>query len=265
VSQPTAARFAVRFVILGLVAGTVAGYSAYIKRPTAAGEPTRSAAETWRDTRHDARHDAWHMPQISNASAKTDRLALLTPAALPPAAETRPVYALASALPSGDLDGFSNMMATGAIPVVPLADPATATAAEPKPPASTAAAEQKHAALTPTPRERAKHTPPPAPRDIGVLDDSQIASLKHRLHLTSDQIEYWPAVEAALRDVVRTQLRPGAKHGHAGRPNIDVNSPEVQKLIWAAMPLLMRMREDQKNEVRKLARVIGLDQVASQI
>ena len=47
--------------------------------------------------------------------------------------------------------------------------------------------------------------------------------------------------------------------------NIDTNSPEVQKLIWAAMPLLMRLREDQKSEVRKLARVIGLEQVAAQI
>jgi hypothetical protein len=50
-----------------------------------------------------------------------------------------------------------------------------------------------------------------------------------------------------------------------GKVNIDVNSPEVQKLIYAAMPLLMRLREDQKGEVRKLARVIGLEQVASQI
>jgi len=74
-----------------------------------------------------------------------------------------------------------------------------------------------------------------------------------------------PAVEAALRDVARTQLRHTKVQMQTGRINIDVNSPEVQKLIWAAMPLLMRLREDQKGEVRKLARVIGLEQVASQI
>ena len=50
-----------------------------------------------------------------------------------------------------------------------------------------------------------------------------------------------------------------------GKVSIDINRPEVQKLIWAAMPLLMRLREDQKHEVRKLARVMGLEQVASQI
>ena len=56
-----------------------------------------------------------------------------------------------------------------------------------------------------------------------------------------------------------------ARNAVAGKVNIDTNAPEVQKLIWAAMPLLMRLREDQKSEVRKLARVIGLEQVASQI
>ena len=101
-------------------------------------------------------------------------------------------------------------------------------------------------------------------RRTGLLDDGQIAGLKGRLRLTSDQVEYWPAVEAALRDVVRKQLR-GTKHVVGGKVNIDTNSPEVQKLIWAAMPLLMRLRDDQKSEVRKLARVIGLEQVAAQI
>jgi hypothetical protein len=51
----------------------------------------------------------------------------------------------------------------------------------------------------------------------------------------------------------------------SGRVNIDVNSAEVQQLIWAAMPLLTRLRDEQKSEVRKLARILGLEQVASQI
>lgn len=62
-------------------------------------------------------------------------------------------------------------------------------------------------------------------------------------------------------DVVRNQL------GNGRRPpaTIDTSSPEVKRLTWAAMPLIMRMREDQKKEVRTLARVIGLEAVASQI
>ena len=35
--------------------------------------------------------------------------------------------------------------------------------------------------------------------------------------------------------------------------------------IRPAMPLLVQLREDQKNEVRSLARIIGLDKVASMI
>ena len=136
-------------------------------------------------------------------------------------------------------------------------------------PAPAPVVEPKSASVTPAPlpHEKTKRLPPPPPAppvQSGLLDDGQINGLKGRLRLTEDQVEYWPAVESALRDVVRTQLR-GPRPAVAGKVNIDTNSPEVQKLIWAAMPLLMRLREDQKSEVRKLARVIGLEQVASQI
>ena len=147
------------------------------------------------------------------------------------------------------------------IPEVELAAPMA-------PPAEPAVAPPKQTAVAPAhekPVEKPKRLPPPvAPQASNLLDEGAITGLKGRLRLTSDQVEFWPAVEAALRDVARN-LHSSAKQAHAGRMNIDVNSPEVQKLIWAAMPLLMRLREDQKSEVRKLARVIGLEQVASQI
>ena len=69
--------------------------------------------------------------------------------------------------------------------------------------------------------------------------------------LTPSQQQYWPAVEAALRDVLRQQRRP-----HPGAPrsaaNIDTNSPEVQRLTWAAMPLLMQLRENQSTKCASL-------------
>ena len=46
---------------------------------------------------------------------------------------------------------------------------------------------------------------------------------------------------------------------------IDPEAEEVQQLKSAAMPLLFQLREDQKNEVRSLARIIGLEKVASMI
>jgi hypothetical protein len=115
-------------------------------------------------------------------------------------------------------------------------------------------------------------TPQPAPRPEKpkasaapktLLSDAQIAGLRERLKLTASQQEYWPAVEVALKDVARQLARKGS--ATRGNMEIDTNSPEVQRLTWAAVPLIMRMGEDQKREVRTLARIIGLESVASQI
>jgi hypothetical protein len=255
-------RRVVRFVVLGTAAVTLAGYSAYAKRANRA-----FAAEQAISFADDS-----NQPQISNRAAKTGRLLIKVALADPAAA---PAYALASADPETFLQNSANPL-IAATPAIPEA----ATEAEPKmeePKASESrAVEPKSAAVAPTSpahekaNDKAKRLPPPpvpAPAPAasnGLLDDGQITGLKGRLRLTSDLAEYWPAVEAALRDVVRTQLR-GTKHLAGGKVNIDTNSPEVQKLIWAAVPLLMRLREDQKTDVRKLARVIGLEQVASQI
>ena len=98
-----------------------------------------------------------------------------------------------------------------------------------------------------------------------LLDDAQIASLRTRLKLSPTQDEFWPAVEVTLRDVIRQHARKGRKHNPNGAPQIDVNSAEVQQLISAAVPLIMRLSEEQKREVRQLARIIGLETVASRI
>jgi hypothetical protein len=240
-------RRVIRFVILGAAAVTLAGYSAYAKRVNRAMAADQASFA-----------DRMGEPQISNRAAKTDKL--LQTALLEAAAQRS--YALASLQPDVEIERPANPV-IAATPSIP--------ATEPAPVANSQTVESKTAVLAPPskPQDKSKRLPPPppapaVPASTGLLDDGQISGLKGRLRLTSDQIEYWPAVEAALRDVVRTHLR-GTKHAFGGKINIDTNSPEVQKLIWAAMPLLMRLRDDQKSEVRKLARVIGLEQVASQI
>jgi hypothetical protein len=106
----------------------------------------------------------------------------------------------------------------------------------------------------------------PAPqKSYALLSDVQIAGIRERLRLSSSQESYWPAVETALRAVARKihatrQADPKA----AGVP-IDPDAEEVQQLKSAAMPLLFQLREDQKQEVRSLARIIGLEKVAAQI
>jgi len=106
---------------------------------------------------------------------------------------------------------------------------------------------------------------PPVQKSYALLSDAQIAGIKERLKLSSSQESYWPAVENALRAVARKihatrQVDPNA----TGAP-IDPDAEEVQQLKSAAMPLLFQLREDQKREVRTLARLIGLEKVAAQI
>jgi hypothetical protein len=97
----------------------------------------------------------------------------------------------------------------------------------------------------------------------GILNEAQISGIEIRLRLTSEQSAYWPAVAAALRDVGRRyfQRRPTGQRAD----KVDVSSPEVQRLIETAVPLISLLSEDQKREVRQLVRIIGLETVASRI
>lgn len=121
-------------------------------------------------------------------------------------------------------------------------------------------------APAPQPKPKAAAKPQPQPqKNYALLSDVQIAGIKDRLKLSASQESYWPPVETALRAVARKihagrQANPNA----AGVP-IDPESAEVQQLKSAAMPLLFQLREDQKSEVRSLARIIGLEKVAAMI
>ena len=115
------------------------------------------------------------------------------------------------------------------------------------------------------PKPKVANKPPPQ-KSYALLSDMQIASIKQRLRLSSDQEYYWPAVERALRAVARKiHATRKADPNVVGAPPIDPDAAEVQQLKSAAMPLLFQLREDQKEEVRTLARMIGLEKVAAQI
>ena len=80
----------------------------------------------------------------------------------------------------------------------------------------------------------------------------------------------WPAVEAALRNIAFAKAREAHRRGapaakvQVGAGAVDPNSVEVQGLKSAAIPLIMSFSAEQKDEVRNLAHVMGLDQLASQ-
>jgi hypothetical protein len=115
-----------------------------------------------------------------------------------------------------------------------------------------------------TPKPVAVSKPQPQ-KSYALLSDAQIAVIKERLKLSSDQEYYWPAVETALRAVARKIHATRQADPKATGTPIDPDAAEVQQLKSAAMPLLFQLREDQKQEVRTLARLIGLEKVAAQI
>jgi hypothetical protein len=124
----------------------------------------------------------------------------------------------------------------------------------------------KMAAIAPKAEAKnAAETPRPAKKTY-VLNDAQIAQIRSRLHLSPDQEQMWPAVEAALRTIAYSRA-----HGHRGGATsaevaaLDPYGPEVQGLKSAAFPLVMSFSDDQRSEVRNIVHVMGLDQLASQM
>jgi hypothetical protein len=100
-----------------------------------------------------------------------------------------------------------------------------------------------------------------------ILNDAQIASIKTRLHLTADQEQMWPAVEAALRNIAYTRSRDARRHGAPANTQLaaaDADGVDVRDLKSAAIPLIMSFNAEQKDEVRNIAHVMGLDQLANQ-
>ena len=182
---------------------------------------------------------------VSNKANKKDRLAVVS-------------YALAAYEPPQDSATLSEPLRQA------YASTAPADIGLPKEVAP--AAPMAPAASSPTAPPKPKAAAKPQPqKNYALLSDGQIAGIKDRLKLSASQESYWPPVETALRAVARKihagrQANPNA----AGVP-IDPESAEVQQLKSAAMPLLFQLREDQKSEVRSLARIIGLEKVAAMI
>jgi hypothetical protein len=179
---------------------------------------------------------------VSNRESKKDRLVVTATAALASFESARATADLATPLrqafaASGPADiETPKLAAPAAMPAAPLAPPKPKLAAK-----------------------------PPVQKSYALLSDIQIAGIKDRLKLSPSQESYWPPVETALRAVARKIH--ATRKGDASDTSvpIDPDAEEVQQLKSAAMPLLFQLREDQKREVRALARIIGLEKVASMI
>lgn len=190
----------------------------------------------------------------------------------PTADEPAPAAVIAARFPShwqqaarastGDNDPPPQTMAYAAEPQRP--EPVVA----PVRPATASVSGFQLASVDPNPEPAAmpkRMAKPGPPKPAVLFNDAQLASIKARLRLTANQEAYWPQVESALRAIswkIATQSK-GIVTGKQQAQMIDPNSPEVARLKSAAFPLIMSMREEQKQEVRQLAHTMGLKQVAT--
>lgn len=210
---------------------------------------------------------------VTVAAAADPALVLFEPEPMAPPqeevaeTETEPVPEQTAAVPQAQ---SQPMTATGPTQTAsleiadnsPSEETADLVSVEPSESAPTAVAR-----VSPMPSEAAAGKEPTGAARVAkhrgyFLDDAQIAGIKRRLHLTPDQESMWPAVAAALHNIGLQRLRQERRRGAAEA--IDPNSPEVQDLKSAAIPLIMSFTERQRDEVRNLAHVMGLDQLASE-
>lgn len=203
----------------------------------------------------------WHIARPPQPS-QTDATSVAQRIASTQTINAEPAYALASADTRSmrvALPPRSALPQEQALPREALgyAAPATQVPSERRAPAVVAveratAAPQQHkrrAAISPAPR-LVKQSP-------NVFSDFQIAGIKTKLKLSPHQQLYWPAVASALRNIDYVRYQGD------NSTSIDPNSPGVQQLKSAAFPLIMSFDEEQKSQVRELARNIGLESVAS--
>jgi hypothetical protein len=91
--------------------------------------------------------------------------------------------------------------------------------------------------------------------DGEVLGAAGLERMKMALALTAEQEEYWPAIASELRALGKV-LKTSKGH------NINLDNDTVQRLYWAAAPLISRLSYEQKQKVKQMAHVMGLHQVA---
>jgi hypothetical protein len=90
------------------------------------------------------------------------------------------------------------------------------------------------------------------------LTPAHIAQIRTNLRLTPEQERYWQPIEAELRELAK-QMAFQKQQGK--KPALTADA--AQRLYWAAGPLIMSLRDDQKQEAKRLARAMGLEQVAA--
>jgi hypothetical protein len=96
------------------------------------------------------------------------------------------------------------------------------------------------------------------PYDGNPLGPAGIERMKLALALTAEQEEFWPAIATELQSIGKTVAQ------HKNKPGkVAVDNETMQRLYWAAAPLISRLSFEQKSKVKEMARMMGLNEVAA--
>jgi hypothetical protein len=175
------------------------------------------------------------------------------------AASQPPTFSVASVIPALPGDGFDPAALSGMAAVEPLwPNVERATATEVGEPGQPDGADPAKGPAGGTSVRRS------SARSPNVVNDAMIASIKRRLRLTAEQEKLWQPVEAALRKITYTRAAMNPQRGSGATAYIDPASPELQELKAAALPLILRLNDGQKREVKDIVHVMGLEAVASE-
>jgi len=109
----------------------------------------------------------------------------------------------------------------------------------------------------------------PTAEDITAFGEARIAALHAGLKLTAEQEKNWPAVESAMRELIKQRAERLAARASADRPTDPVERLELladtltqrgaalKKLADAAGPLYKSLDDAQKHRFLMLARLEG--------
>jgi hypothetical protein len=97
-----------------------------------------------------------------------------------------------------------------------------------------------------------------AAHDGDPLSPAGIDRMRTALALTAEQEEFWPAIAAELRTIGKMMSH---KNGQKA-PATKIDNETIQRLYWAAAPLITRLSYEQKLKAKQMARLMGLTQVA---
>jgi zinc resistance-associated protein len=109
----------------------------------------------------------------------------------------------------------------------------------------------------------------PSAEDVTAFGDARIAALHAGLKLNADQEKNWPAVESALRDLIKLRVEGFSARASANQPTNPIErlsaradmmvrrGAALKKLADAAGPLYNSLDESQKGRVVPLARFVG--------